>query len=264
MHQYLQLLKRVLETGDQRMDRTGVGTIALFGEKLSIELDRFPLLTTKKVHFHSVAHELLWFLKGETNIAYLKENKVSIWNEWADSNGDLGRIYPAQWRHWKRPDGTEVDQIANVMESLRTNPASRRHMVVAYNPGEIEQMALPPCHSMFQFFVSSSGLLSCQIYQRSVDVLLGMPFNISSYALLTIMMAHCLGLKPGTLHMAFGDTHLYLNHLEQAKTQLLREPKELPTLRIARPCVDLFDLEFEDLILENYEHHPAIKAPIAV
>jgi thymidylate synthase len=252
MKAYLDLLRLVLEEGRPKTDRTGTGTLSLFGAQARFSLrDSFPLLTTKKVHFKSVAYELLWFLHGETNVRWLQEHGVSIWDEWADDHGNLGRVYGAQWRDWRAPDGTSVDQIARVVAQIRRRPDSRRHIVTAWNPAEVDSMALPPCHALFQFFVLD-GELSCQLYQRSADLFLGVPFNIASYALLTCMVAQVCGLKPGDFVHTFGDLHLYDNHLEQARTQLAREPRPLPRLVL------------EDLQLLDYDPHPSIKAPIAV
>lgn len=264
MKSYLDLLRTVLETGTYRDDRTGTGTYSIFGAQARFSLEpNFPLLTTKKLHLRSIIHELLWFLKGETNIAYLKENKVSIWDEWADANGDLGRVYGAQWRDWTAPDGNRIDQIKNLIEDLKNNPDSRRHIVCAWNPGEIQHMALPPCHALFQFYVAD-GALSCQLYQRSADIFLGVPFNIASYALLTQMIAQVCDLKPKEFVHTFGDLHLYANHIEQAKEQLSREPRSCPQM-IINPEVKTIDgFKYEDFELKNYDPHPAIKAPIAV
>ncbi|WP_141732705.1 thymidylate synthase [Oligoflexus tunisiensis] len=264
MQAYLDLLKTVLDKGVTRPDRTGTGTRSIFGYQMRCDLSQgFPLLTTKKVHLKSVIHELLWFLSGDTNVNYLREHGVSIWNEWADEQGDLGRVYGAQWRSWQAPDGRTIDQISQVMENLRRDPYSRRHLVVAYNPGEVETMALPPCHAFFQFYVSE-GKLSCQLYQRSADVFLGVPFNIASYALLTMMMAQVLDLKPGDFVHSFGDVHLYNSHVEQAQLQLSRSPRPLPTMNINPAVRDLFQFRYEDFSLQNYDPHPAIKAPVAV
>ncbi|HEX6860485.1 MAG TPA: thymidylate synthase [Caulobacteraceae bacterium] len=261
--QYLNLLADILENGVERGDRTGTGTLGVFGRQMRFDLAHgFPLLTTKKLHLKSIVVELLWFLRGETNIAWLKERGVSIWDEWADEKGDLGPVYGKQWRSWAAPDGRVIDQIAGVVEGLKTNPSSRRHIVSAWNPADVDDMALPPCHCLFQFFVAD-GKLSCQLYQRSADVFLGVPFNIASYALLTMMMAQVVGLKPGEFVHTFGDAHLYLNHLEQAKLQLEREPFPFPTLKIADKR-DLFAFEYDDFALEGYQAHPHIKAPVAV
>lgn len=264
MKEYHDLLRLVLDKGRFKPDRTGTGTYAVFGAQARFDLrESFPLLTTKKLHLRSIIHELLWFLKGDTNIRYLQENRVTIWDEWADEDGDLGRVYGAQWRDWKAPDGSSVDQIKKVLDSLKNNPDSRRHIVCAWNPGEVEKMALPPCHAMFQFFVID-GELSCQLYQRSADLFLGVPFNIASYAILTLMIAQVTGLKPGDFVHTFGDLHLYANHLDQAKLQLTREPRPLPTLRLNPEVKDLFEFTFEDIKIEGYDSHPTIKAPIAV
>lgn len=266
--QYLALLQDILDNGVQRGDRTGTGTLGVFGRQMRFDLSRgFPLLTTKKLHLKSIVLELLWFLRGDTNVRWLQERGVSIWDEWADENGDLGPVYGRQWRSWTAPDGRVIDQIAGVVENLKTNPNSRRHIVSAWNPADVDDMALPPCHCLFQFFVApdeeGGGKLSCQLYQRSADVFLGVPFNIASYALLTMMMAQVTGLKPGEFVHSFGDAHLYLNHLDQTRLQLSREPLDLPTMRLA-PRRDLFAFEYEDFVLEGYQAHPGIKAPIAV
>ena len=261
--QYLALLADILETGVRRGDRTGTGTLGVFGRQMRFDLSRgFPLLTTKKLHLKSIVLELLWFLRGDTNVKWLQERGVSIWDEWAGPDGELGPVYGRQWRSWTAPDGRVIDQIAGVVESLKTNPDSRRHIVSAWNPADVDDMALPPCHCLFQFFVAE-GRLSCQLYQRSADVFLGVPFNIASYALLTMMMAQATGLKPGEFVHSFGDAHLYLNHLDQARLQLTREPLPFPTMHIA-PKRDLFGFDYEDFRLEGYEAHPSIKAPIAV
>jgi thymidylate synthase len=261
--QYLDLLADILANGSRRGDRTGTGTLGVFGRQMRFDLSRgFPLLTTKKLHLKSIILELLWFLRGDTNVRWLQERGVSIWDEWADENGDLGPVYGSQWRSWTAPDGRVIDQIAGVVESLKTNPNSRRHIVSAWNPAEVEDMALPPCHCLFQFFVAD-GKLSCQLYQRSADVFLGVPFNIASYALLTLMVAQVTGLKPGEFVHSLGDAHLYLNHLDQARLQLTREPLDMPVMTIA-PRRDLFSFEYEDFKLQGYEAHPSIKAPIAV
>lgn len=262
MKQYLDLMKRILDTGDQRPDRTNTGILSVFGAQMRFDLEKFPLVTTKKVHLRSIIHELLWFLKGDTNIKYLKDNNVRIWDEWADENGDLGPVYGAQWRSWPGPKGP-VDQIAWVINEIKRNPNSRRLVVSAWNPGFINEMALPPCHCLIQFYVKE-GKLSCQLYQRSGDIFLGIPFNIASYALLTSMIAHVTDLVPGEFVHTIGDAHLYLNHIEQAKTQLSREPLELPTLRFARKISSIDDFSFEDIIIENYQSHPAIKGQVAV
>jgi thymidylate synthase len=264
MEQYHQLLRLVLEHGRFKPDRTGTGCYSVFGAQARFDLrETFPLVTTKKLHLRSIIHELLWFLRGDTNVRYLHEHKVTIWDEWADANGDLGRIYGAQWRDWRRPDGTSVDQIARVVEQIKTDSFSRRHLVTAWNPGEVEQMALTPCHALFQFFVVD-GELSCQLYQRSADLFLGVPFNIASYALLTLMVAQVCGLRPAEFVHTFGDLHLYANHLEQAKLQLSRGPRPLPRMKLNPAVTDLFAFRFEDFTLEGYDPHPAIKAPIAV
>ena len=264
MRQYLDLMRHVLEHGDPKTDRTGTGTLSVFGWQMRFRLqDGFPLLTTKKLHTRSIIHELLWFLQGDTNIRYLKDNGVSIWDEWADADGELGPVYGKQWRHWETADGRTVDQIARVVESIRRNPDSRRHLVSAWNPGEVDDMALPPCHALFQFYVAG-GRLSCQLYQRSADIFLGVPFNIASYALLTHMVAQVCELEPGDFVWTGGDCHLYSNHLEQAREQLKREPRPLPTLRLNPAVRDLFGFRFEDIALEGYDPHPHIKAPVAV
>jgi thymidylate synthase len=264
MRQYLDLMERVLAEGVERRDRTGVGTLSIFGHQMRFELaDGFPLVTTKKLHVKSIIYELLWFLRGDTNVKYLNDHGVTIWNEWADENGDLGPVYGKQWRSWPGPDGRTIDQMANVVAEIRRNPASRRLIVTAWNPAEIEGMALPPCHCLFQFYVAD-GALSCQLYQRSADVFLGVPFNIGSYALLTLAVAHVTGLKPGAFIHSLGDAHLYLNHLEQAHLQLSRSPRPLPTLRINPDAKDLFALRYEDFVLEGYDPHPHIKAAVAV
>lgn len=264
MKQYLDLLAHVMKTGSDRGDRTGTGTRSVFGYQMRFDLaDGFPVLTTKKLHLRSIIHELLWFLKGDTNIAYLKENGVSIWDEWADEDGNLGPVYGAQWRSWPAPDGRHIDQIALLLESLKTNPNSRRHIVSAWNPALVDDMALPPCHCLFQFYVSD-GKLSCQLYQRSADIFLGVPFNIASYALLTLMVAQVTGLKPGDFVHTLGDAHIYANHFEQAELQMQRSPKALPTMRLNPDVTSLFDFKFEDFTLENYEADASIKAPIAV
>ena len=263
MQNYLQLLKKVLETGMDRQDRTGTGTKSIFGYQMSFDLTNgFPLLTTKKIHFRSIVYELLWFLKGDTHIQYLKDNNIHIWDEWADEKGNLGRIYGAQWRAWQKPNGETLDQISKVIENIKKNPYSRRHIVVAFNPGELDQMVLPPCHAFFQFYVAK-GTLSCQLYQRSADLFLGVPFNIASYSLLTMMMAQVCNLKPGFFIHTFGDVHLYLNHIEQAKEQLSRTPRALPVMKI-QPTPDLFDYQYENFELVNYHPHPTIKADIAI
>ncbi|QSZ57287.1 thymidylate synthase [Rhizobium sp. ZX09] len=264
MKQYLYLLRHVMETGSDRGDRTGTGTRSVFGYQMRFDLaEGFPVLTTKKLHLRSIIYELLWFLNGDTNIAYLKENGVSIWDEWADENGDLGPVYGAQWRSWPAPDGRHIDQIALLIEGLKTNPNSRRHIVSAWNPALVDEMALPPCHCLFQFYVAD-GKLSCQLYQRSADIFLGVPFNIASYALLTLMVAQVVGLKPGDFVHTLGDAHIYANHFEQARLQMTRTPKALPTMRLNPDVKDLFGFKFEDFTLENYEADSSIKAPIAV
>jgi thymidylate synthase len=261
--QYLDLLSDILAHGSRREDRTGTGTLGVFGRQIRFDLAKgFPLLTTKKLHLRSIIVELLWFLRGETNIAWLKQNGVSIWDEWADAEGELGPVYGKQWRSWEAPDGRVIDQIANVVRSIREAPASRRHIVSAWNPADVDCMALPPCHCLFQFFVAD-GRLSCQLYQRSADVFLGVPFNIASYALLTMMMAQVTGHQPGEFVHTFGDAHLYLNHLDQAREQLTREPYPFPTMRIA-PKDDIFAFEYEDFALEGYQAWPHIKAQVAV
>ncbi len=264
MKQYHDLLKKVLETGTQKMDRTGVGTLSLFGHQMRFDLSEgFPLVTTKKLHTRSIFHELLWFLKGDTNIHYLKENKVTIWDEWADENGELGPVYGKQWRSWESADGRKIDQISNVIAQIKKNPDSRRHLVVAFNPGEVDRMALPPCHAFFQFYVHD-GKLSCQLYQRSADVFLGVPFNIASYALLIHMVAQVCDLKPGEFVHTTGDTHIYLNHIEQSKLQLTREFKPLPKLQLNPSIKSIFDFKYEDIEILGYDPHPTIKAEIAV
>ena len=264
MVQYLDLLRHVLENGEGKEDRTGTGTISVFGAQARFDLrDRFPMLTTKKLHLKSIVHELLWFLKGDTNIGYLKENGVRIWDEWADSEGNLGRVYGAQWCDWRAPDGRSINQIDEVIEQIKTNPDSRRLIVSAWNVGELDQMALAPCHAFFQFYVRN-GELSCQLYQRSADLFLGVPFNIASYSLLTLMVAQVTGFKPGEFVHTFGDLHLYSNHLEQAKEQLSREPRALPLMRINTEVKDIHEFVFEDFAIEEYDPHPHIKAPVAV
>jgi len=262
--QYLKLLREVVEEGDPKSDRTGVGTLSLFGRQLRFDLTKgFPLLTTKEVHWRSIVHELLWFLRGDTNIAYLKENGVSIWNEWADEHGELGPVYGKQWRSWQTANGESVDQIATVVKTLRENPDSRRLIVSAWNIGDIPQMRLPPCHALFQFY-ASNGVLSCQLYQRSADIFLGVPFNIASYALLTQMVAHVCGMKPGDFVHTFGDVHLYNNHIDQAKIQLDRDPREPPKLSFKKECDNLFGFSFDDIDLQGYNPHSRISAPVAV
>ncbi len=263
MKSYLSLLNEIMERGADRPDRTGTGSRSLFGRQLRFDLSRgFPLVTTKKIHLRSVIFELLWFLRGDTNVKYLQENKVRIWNEWADEKGDLGRIYGAQWRSWRTPEGKTIDQIAKTAASLKSDPYSRRHLVVAYNPGELDQMALPPCHAFFQFYVAD-GRLSCQLYQRSADAFLGVPFNIASYSLLTLMMSQVCRLKPGEFVHAFGDVHIYRNHFDQARLQLSRKPYPPPSM-IIHPAKSLFDYKYESFELKNYRHHEAIKAAVAV
>jgi thymidylate synthase len=264
MRQYLDLLNRILDEGVEKGDRTGTGTTSVFGHQLRFDLSRgFPLLTTKKLHLRSIIHELLWFLKGDTNTAYLKENGVGIWDEWADEDGNLGPVYGHQWRSWGAPGGETIDQVSQVVEQIRENPDSRRIIVSAWNVGELESMALPPCHLLYQFYVAD-GRLSCQLYQRSADVFLGVPFNIASYSLLLLMMAQVTGLEPGDFVHTFGDVHLYSNHLDQARLQLSREPRELPRMKIQREVEDIFSFRFEDFLLEGYDPHPHIKAPVAV
>jgi len=264
MRQYLELMRHVAERGHRKNDRTGTGTLSVFGWQMRFDLaEGFPLLTTKKLHTRSIIHELLWFLRGDTNIKYLKDNGVSIWDEWADENGELGPVYGKQWRSWQAPDGRSIDQIAQLIEALKKNPDSRRHIVSAWNPSEVDRMALPPCHALFQFYVAG-GKLSCQLYQRSADIFLGVPFNIASYALLTLMVAQVCGYEPGDFVWTGGDCHLYANHLEQARLQLSREPRALPQLRINPEVKDIFGFKFEDFTLEGYDPHPHIKAPVAV
>ena len=264
MQQYLDLLDHVLRTGVKKSDRTGTGTLSVFGHQMRFDLAQgFPLLTTKKLHFKSIAVELLWLLRGDTNITYLKEHGVSIWDEWADENGDLGPVYGKQWRSWPAPDGGTIDQIANVIASIKKNPDSRRHMVTAWNPAEVDNMALPPCHTLFQFYVAE-GKLSCQLYQRSGDIFLGVPYNIASYALLTMMVAQVTGLKPGEFIHTLGDAHLYSNHIEQAQTQLVRAPRALPTMRLNAAVDNIFGFTYADFTLENYNPHPHIAAKVAV
>ena len=264
MHQYHALMKDILANGHQRGDRTGVGTIGVFGRQMRFDLSEgFPMVTTKRLHLRSIIIELLWFLRGDTNIAYLKENGVSIWDEWADENGDLGPVYGKQWRSWAAPNGETIDQIQWVLNEIRTNPNSRRLIVSAWNPADVNDMALPPCHCLFQFNVMN-GKLNCQLYQRSADVFLGVPFNIASYALLTMMMARATGLQPGEFVHTFGDAHLYLNHLEQAELQLTREPRPLPTIWMNPEKTGLFDWTYEDFRVDGYNPHPHIKAPVAV
>ena len=264
MRQYLDLLRDVLDNGTDRPDRTGTGTRSVFGRQIRFDLGAgFPLLTTKKLHIKSIVYELLWFLRGETNVRWLQERGVKIWDEWADENGDLGPVYGSQWRSWPDGDGGTIDQIANVVTSIRTKPDSRRHIVTAWNPAEVDEMALPPCHCLFQFYVAN-GKLSCQLYQRSADIFLGVPFNIASYALLTEMVAGVTGLKPGEFVHSFGDLHLYHNHFDQAREQLTRDPRQLPRLTINPDKTDIFEFEFEDFMITGYDPHPRIKAEIAV
>ncbi len=264
VQQYLSLVRHILDHGAKKADRTGTGTLSVFGHQMRFDLNAgFPLLTTKKLHLRSIIYELLWFLAGDTNVRYLNENKVTIWDEWADENGDLGPVYGHQWRSWPSADGRTIDQISDVIEQIRRNPDSRRLIVSAWNVGEIDKMALAPCHALFQFYVAE-GKLSCQLYQRSADVFLGVPFNIASYALLTMMVAQVCDLKLGEFVHTFGDAHLYLNHLEQARTQVDREPRPLPSMTLNPAIRSLFDFRFGDFTLENYDPHPAIKAPIAV
>ena len=264
MKQYLDLLKKIMDEGTVKGDRTGTGTISIFGNQMRFNLEEgFPLLTTKKLHLKSIIHELLWFLNGDTNVKYLQDNGVRIWNEWADENGELGPVYGAQWRHWKTADGGEIDQLANLMKQLKENPNSRRHIISAWNVAQVDNMALPPCHSMFQFYVADNKL-SCQLYQRSADVFLGVPFNIASYALFTMMIAKVCGYELGDFVHSFGDTHIYLNHFEQVALQLSREPRELPKMIIHGDQKDIFSFKYEDFELVDYNPHPVIKAPIAV
>lgn len=264
MQQYLDLLKLILDTGTSKEDRTGTGTLSVFGHQMRFNLaDGFPLLTTKKLHIKSIVHELIWFLQGDTNIKYLKDNGVSIWDEWADERGNLGPVYGHQWRSWPTPDGGTIDQIAEVQETIRRNPDSRRMIVTAWNPADVPKMALPPCHLLIQFYVAN-GRLSCQMYQRSADVFLGVPFNIASYALLTAMMARATGLEPGDFVHTLGDAHLYRNHLDQARLQLTRAPRALPRLTLAEGITDVRDFRFEHITIEGYDPHPHIKAEVAV
>ncbi len=266
MHEYHRLLRLVLDEGKDRPDRTGTGTRSLFGAQARFDLRRsFPVLTTKKLHLRSIIHELLWFLRGETNIAYLRENGVTIWDEWADENGELGPVYGRQWRRWRTADGREIDQVAQLIEGIKADPAGRRHLVSAWNPGEVSDMALPPCHAFFQFYVDiAAGELSCQLYQRSADLFLGVPFNIASYSLLTLMVAQVCGLKPGDFVHTFGDLHLYANHFEQARLQLSREPRPLPTMWVNPEVRDIDAFAFDDFRLQGYDPHPHIPAPVAV
>jgi len=264
MKQYHDLLQHILDNGVKKEDRTGTGTISVFGYQMRFDLaEGFPCITTKKLHLRSIIHELLWFLKGETNIAYLKENGVSIWDEWADENGELGPVYGSQWRSWPAPDGRQIDQITQVINQIKNNPDSRRMIVSAWNVGLVDQMALPPCHAFFQFYVAE-GKLSCQLYQRSADTFLGVPFNIASYALLTMMMAQVCGLQPGEFVHTLGDAHLYSNHIEQAQLQLTRDFRTLPTMRMNPAITNLFDFKYEDFELLNYDPHPHIKAAVAI
>ncbi len=264
MKQYLDLMQHVLDNGVRKDDRTGVGTISVFGYQMRFDLaEGFPAVTTKKLHLRSIIYELLWFLRGETNVRYLQENEVRIWNEWADENGDLGPVYGAQWRSWATADGRTIDQITTLLHNLRHNPNSRRHVVSAWNVGELDKMALPPCHALFQFYIAD-GRLSCQLYQRSADIFLGVPFNIASYALLTLMIAQVAGCQPGDFIHTLGDAHLYLNHLEQAELQLSREPYPLPRMKLNPAVANLFAFDYDDFELVNYQCHPPIKAPIAV
>ncbi len=272
MRQYLDLLETILKHGEERKDRTGTGTLSLFGYQMRFDLNEgFPLVTTKKCHLRSIIHELLWFLRGDTNVEYLRDNNVTIWDEWADENGDFGPIYGYQWRNWGQPwkaglsgNHEGVDQIAKVIHDIKTNPHSRRHLVSAWNVADLENMALPPCHTFFQFYVHDDGRLSCQLYQRSADTFLGVPFNIASYALLTMMIAQACELKPGHFVHTLGDTHLYLNHLEQAKLQLTRDPRPLPIMKINPEVKNIFEFKYEDFQLTGYDPHPGIKAPISV
>jgi thymidylate synthase len=264
MRTYLNLMEHVLEHGTKKSDRTGTGTISVFGYQMRFDLAQgFPLLTTKKVHLRSIIHELLWFLQGGTNIQYLKDNKVTIWDEWADEHGNLGPVYGYQWRSWPAPDGRHIDQIAHAVQQIKTNPDSRRIIVSAWNVADLDKMALAPCHAFFQFYVAD-GKLSCQLYQRSADIFLGVPFNIASYALLTLMVAQVCDLQPGDFVHTFGDAHLYSNHMEQTREQLSREPRPLPTMHINPNVQNIFDFKFEDFTLEGYDPHPAIKAPVAI
>jgi len=264
MRQFQDLMERILADGVEKHDRTGTGTLSVFGHQMRFDLrDGFPLVTTKKLHLKSIIYELLWFLRGDTNIKYLNEHGVSIWDEWADANGDLGPVYGKQWRSWPAPDGGSIDQIAKVVEAIRRNPDSRRLIVSAWNPADVDRMALPPCHCLFQFYVAD-GRLSCQLYQRSADVFIGVPFNIASYALLTLMVAQVTELAPGEFIHTFGDAHLYLNHIEQARLQLSRAPRALPAMRLNAAAKDLFAFAYEDFVLEGYDPHPHIKAAVAV
>jgi thymidylate synthase len=262
--QYLELLGDVLQNGARKTDRTGTGTLSVFGRQLRFDIaDRFPLLTTKKLHTKSILTELLWFLRGDTNVKWLQERGVTIWDEWADENGNLGPVYGYQWRHWRTPDGREIDQIQDLVKNLKTKPDSRRHIVSAWNPADVDKMALPPCHALFQFYVAN-GRLSCQMYQRSADLFLGVPFNIASYAALTLMVAQVTDLKPGEFVLTLGDAHIYLNHLEQVREQLSRSPRPFPKLKLNPAVKELLEFRYEDFTLEGYDPHPAIKAPIAV
>lgn len=264
MKQYLDLMQHILDHGVEKGDRTGTGTLSIFGHQMRFNLQEgFPLVTTKKVHLRSIIHELLWFIKGDSNIKYLNDNKVTIWDEWADANGELGPVYGVQWRSWPKSDGTTVDQLSGLINTIKNNPNSRRMIISAWNVGEIEKMALPPCHTLFQFYVAD-GKLSCQLYQRSADVFLGVPFNIASYALFTMMIAQVCGLEYGDFVHTFGDTHLYSNHLEQARLQLSREVRPLPIMRLNPDVKDIFSFTIEDFTLENYDPHPHIKAQVAV
>jgi thymidylate synthase len=264
MQQYLHLVRDILDHGTPKSDRTGTGTLSLFGRQLRFDLGAgFPLVTTKKVHLRSIIVELLWFLRGDTNVRYLNENKVTIWDEWADANGELGPVYGYQWRSWPAPNGQHIDQITAVIDQIKKNPDSRRHIVSAWNVADIDRMALAPCHALFQFYVAN-GKLSCQLYQRSADVFLGVPFNIASYALLTMMVAQVCNLAPGDFVHTFGDVHLYINHLDQAREQLTRDPRPLPAMMLNPSVASIFDFQFSDFTLENYDPHPSIKAPIAV
>jgi thymidylate synthase len=264
MQQYLELVRDILDNGTPKSDRTGTGTLSLFGRQLRFDLGAgFPLVTTKKVHLRSIIVELLWFLRGDTNVRYLNENKVTIWDEWADANGELGPVYGYQWRSWPAPNGQHIDQITAVIDQIKRNPDSRRHIVSAWNVADIDRMALAPCHALFQFYVAN-GKLSCQLYQRSADVFLGVPFNIASYALLTMMVAQVCNLAPGDFVHTFGDVHLYSNHLDQAREQLMRDPRPLPRMMLNPSVTSIFDFQFSDFTLENYDPHPSIKAPIAV
>ena len=264
MQQYLDFMRHVRDHGVRREDRTGTGTTSVFGYQMRFELaEGFPLVTTKKLHLRSIIHELLWFLQGDTNIGYLRDNGVTIWDEWADENGDLGPVYGAQWRSWPTPGGDSIDQISQLLEQIKNNPDSRRLLVSAWNPAQVPDMALPPCHCLFQFYVAE-GRLSCQLYQRSADIFLGVPFNIASYSLLTLMIAQVTGLQPGEFVHSFGDAHLYSNHMEQVELQLSREPLPLPTMQLNPDVTSLFDFRYEDFELQDYQFHPAIKAPVAV